>query len=145
MFRDNILQDFGLLNALTSWPNICLLSYSQFGHVKRTCLCRSCGACARHWGQASPRARCSWLCLSPWPVKRGRPHRRGEDRTPEVCGDGRQRPEGYASSPTPTWLPQTSTCSTPAPGQPRRARRREPGYTGLVPPQQFPGHPKSTQ
>ena len=39
--------------------------------------------------------------MSPRPVERGRPKRRGEDGTPEVCGDGRQRPGGYASSPHP--------------------------------------------
>lgn len=40
--RDNILQDFSLLNDLTSWPNICLVGYNRFGRVKRTWVYRGC-------------------------------------------------------------------------------------------------------
>lgn len=45
VFRDNILQDFSLLNDLTSWPSVCLVGYNPFGRVERTCVCRGC-ACA---------------------------------------------------------------------------------------------------
>lgn len=55
--RDNILQDFSLLNDLTSWPNICLVGYNRFGRVKRTWVYRGC-VCVHVTGVGlPPRAR----------------------------------------------------------------------------------------